>query len=49
MDTIANLAIAAKLNRYPKGIQKKLSFHRQLILDTASEIEGMGPAEEALK
>jgi len=36
-------------NTYPNGIKKKLLLLRQLILDTASETEGVGDLEETLK
>ncbi|CAN7719659.1 DUF1801 domain-containing protein [Paenibacillus sp. LjRoot153] len=47
--TIENVRVAAVFNQYPKHIQKKLLFLRQLILETASEIGGMDSLEETLK
>ncbi len=47
--TIEDTQVAAVFNNYPKHIQKKLLFLRQLTLDTASEIEAIHPLEETLK
>ncbi|MEW9702305.1 DUF1801 domain-containing protein [Paenibacillus sp. SI8] len=49
ISTIENVRVAAVFDQYPKHIQKKLLFLRQLILETASEIEGIYPLEETLK
>jgi hypothetical protein len=49
MGAIENIKVAAVFEHYPKHIQKKLWFLRQLILDTASETEGVNTVEETLK
>jgi hypothetical protein len=49
MGAIENIKVAAVFEHYPKYIQKKLWFLRQLILDTASETEGVDIVEETLK
>jgi hypothetical protein len=49
MDTIENLEVAEVFKRYPQHIRQKLLFLRQLVLDTASETEGVGIVEETLK
>ncbi|SFF26311.1 protein of unknown function (DU1801) [Paenibacillus algorifonticola] len=49
MGTIGNLKVAAVFEHYPEHIQKKLLFLRQMILDTALEIDGIDPLEETLK
>ncbi|KOY14782.1 DUF1801 domain-containing protein [Paenibacillus xylanivorans] len=49
MDAIENAKVAVVFENYPKHIQKKLLFLRQLILDTASETEGVDTVEETLK
>ncbi|WP_256760460.1 DUF1801 domain-containing protein [Cohnella sp. WQ 127256] len=49
MGAIENTKVAAVFEHYPNHIQKKLLFLRQLILDTASELEGMDHLEETLK
>ena len=46
---IDNPRVAAVFESYPPKIQKKLMFLRQLILETASTIEGVGEIEETLK
>jgi len=49
MDEIKNLQVAAVFKRYPPHMRKKLLFLRQLVLETASETEGVGDVEETLK
>lgn len=49
MGAIENTKVAAVFEHYPNPIQKELLFLRQLILDTASEIEGIDHLEETLK
>lgn len=44
-----NPEVAAVFKLYPKHIRQKLQFLRQLVLDTASETEGVGFVEETLK
>lgn len=45
----SNPAVEKVLNSYPAPIPKKLAQLRQLILDTASEIESVDELEETLK
>ncbi len=49
MDEIRNPEVAAVFKKYPRDMYTKLLFLRQLILDTASETEGVGALEETLK
>jgi len=49
MHTIDNKEVAEVFNKYPKEIRKKLMQLRQLVLDTASETEGVNEIEETLK
>lgn len=49
MDKIQNTEVAEIFSRYPIYIRKKLLFLRQLIIDTASETEGVSDFEETLK
>ena len=49
MDKIKDPEVMAKFNSYPKPMRKKLMLLRQLVLDTASEIEGVNTLEETLK
>lgn len=49
MDNIENPDVAKVFNNYPESIRKKLLYLRQLILDTASETEGVSKLEETLK
>jgi hypothetical protein len=44
-----NSEVAVIFNSYPQKIKSKLMFLRQLILDTAASIEGIGEIEETLK
>jgi hypothetical protein len=44
-----NSEVAAIFNSYPQHIKSKLLFLRQLILDVARSIEGIGEIEETLK
>lgn len=49
MDTIKNAAVAEFFDSYPKHMRKKLLFLRQLVIETASETEGISTVEETLK
>ena len=49
MNEIENLEVAEVFRKYPKSIRKRLMFLRQLVLDTASETEGVNEIEETLK
>ena len=49
MDRIENAAVAEKFDNYPDDIKEKLLFLRQLILETASEMDDVGEIEETLK
>ncbi len=49
MADIENTKVAAVFEHYPIHIQEKLFFLRQLILDTASETDGVDSVEETLK
>ncbi|MDX2496206.1 MAG: DUF1801 domain-containing protein [Desulfuromusa sp.] len=49
MDEIENLAVAKIFEQYPKNIRIKLLHLRQLIIDTASNTDGVGVLEETLK
>jgi len=42
---ISNPAVAKKIEQYPSSIQEKLHYLRQLILDTATEIEELTTLE----
>lgn len=44
-----NPEVASVFDSYPSKIRTKLMFLRQLILDTAESIEGVGEIEETLK
>ena len=46
---IQNPEVAAVFETYPKAVKTKLMFLRQLILDVASETDGVGALEETLK
>ena len=49
MDNIENSDVAEVFNNYPQHMHKKLMRLRQLVLDTASETEGVSKLEESLK
>ena len=49
MDRIESSKVAEVFNNYPEDMRIKLMFLRQLILETASEIEGVNKLEETLK
>ncbi len=49
MNKIINPKIAEVFNQYPKHMQEKLMFLRQLIIDTALETEEVKNLEETLK
>jgi hypothetical protein len=44
-----NSEVEAVFNSYPQEMKSKLLFLRQLILDTAAQIEDVGEIEETLK
>lgn len=49
MEIIESIAVAEKINQYPKNIQKKLRYLRRLIIEKASELESIDKIEETLK
>lgn len=49
MSAIGNTKVGAVFEQYPKHIHAKLLTLRQLILDTAIEIEGIDHVDETLK
>ncbi len=49
MEEILQVEIAEKFNSYPEPMVQKMMFLRQLIFDTASELEKVGAVEESLK
>ncbi len=49
MPRIENPAVARVFDGYPKPMREKMMRLRQLVLDTASETEGVGALEETLK
>ncbi len=49
MDKTTNPRVAEIFDRYPKHMRKKLMFLRKLVLETASETEGVGEIEETVK
>ncbi len=49
MSIIENSDVAEIFRHYPERMRQKLLFLRQLVLDTASETEGVGKVEETLK
>ncbi|MFW2437832.1 MAG: DUF1801 domain-containing protein [Arenicellales bacterium] len=49
MDNIKKPDVAEVFNNYPDHIHKKIMLLRQLVLDTASETEGVTKLEETLK
>ena len=49
MDKIQNAEVAEVFNKYPKHMRQKVMLLRQLVLDTASETEGISTLEETLK
>ena len=49
MDEIENPEVVEVFNMYPKHMRQKLMLLRQLVLDTASETEGITKLEETLK
>jgi len=49
MNEIENHEVADVFSSYPKHMRQKVMFLRQLVLDTASESEGIGKLEETLK
>lgn len=49
MKKFENSDVAEIFNAYPQSIRKKMLFLRQLIFDTAMEIDGLGQVNETLK
>jgi len=49
MSTIENKEVGKVFDNYPKEIRKKLMLLRKLVIDTASETEGVNSIEETLK
>ncbi len=49
MDKFTNIDVKKSFDAYPKNIRIKMMFLRQLILDTAKEIEEIKSIEETLK
>jgi len=49
MDKFSNQAVESVFENYPSEIHQQMMDLRQLILDTASEIEGVSALEETLK
>jgi len=49
MSTIENKEVRKVFDNYPKEIRKKLMLLRKLVIDTASETEGVKSLEETLK
>jgi len=49
MAEIKNHNVAEKFDSYPDQMRNKVLFLRQLILDTAAELDAVGAVEETLK
>ena len=49
MKPIHDAAVTAKFATYPAEVRRKLLHLRQLILETAEELENVGPITETLK
>ncbi len=49
MDKFSNLEVKKVFDAYPNNIRLKMMFLRQLVLDTAKEIEEIKSIEETLK
>lgn len=49
MNSMSNPGVAAVFDEYPPAMRSRLMQLRQLIFDTAAEIEGVGELEEALR
>ena len=49
MDKIKNLEVEEVFNNYPESMGQKVMFLRHLILETASETEGVNKLKETLK
>ena len=49
MSKIDNLAVAQVFDSYPEDMRKKMLCLRQLVLDAASETDGVNGLEETLK
>lgn len=49
MKKFKDLEVAEIFDSYPTHIRKKMLFLRQLVFDTASELESVGPIEETTK
>ncbi|MDQ0193270.1 hypothetical protein [Paenibacillus wynnii] len=48
-NTISNPGVAAVFDGYPPTLRRRLMQLRQLIFDTAEEIDGVGKLEEELR
>ena len=49
MDKFNNMEVKKVFNTYPNNIRVKMMLLRQLVLDTAAEIDGVKSIEETLK
>jgi hypothetical protein len=49
MNPMSDAAVIAKFAKYPTEVRAKLMHLRQLILETAEELDQVGPITEALK
>jgi len=49
MDKFNNREVKKVFDAYPDNIREKMMFLRQLVLETAKEIDGINPLEETLK
>jgi hypothetical protein len=49
MKRIQNQDVAAVFRKYPPSMRKKLMYLRELVLEAASESDGVGEVEETLK
>ncbi len=49
INIISNPKVATVFSRYPKYVKKQMRHLRQLVLETASKIDGLETLEESLK
>ena len=49
MEKIENPEVAAVFDNYPERMRERLMLLRRLVIDTASETEGVGSLEETLR
>ncbi|MFI1770908.1 DUF1801 domain-containing protein [Thalassobellus citreus] len=49
LELISNPKVATVFNKYPKQVKKQMLYLRNLVLETASKIEGLDKLEETLK